>query len=686
VAINASQLKAVRHIVVLMLAGRSFDHMLGFLYPGNVSPSGQPFEGLTGSEANRGPDGQPVTVFQIEPDTPNGYHLPGAEPGQGYQATNSQLYGSLTGPSSPGQPASCQGFVASYADALSLAGGAGFPVVSGIAGGDIMGCFTPEALPVLSALARGYAVCDHWFSSAPAHARSNRAFAWAATSQGHLDNKTETFSSPTIFGVLDAHGLTWKMYGYDAQPLTRGTFSETSAAADSRFGNFTDFQFDAATGTLPAFTFLEPSWGEAGNSQQPPGNVALGEQLIRDVYKALRTGPAWPSTLLVITYDQHGGLFDHVPPPWGAVPPDNNVGEFGFGFDRFGVRVPAVLVSPLIAPGTVYRAPDGAMPLEHTSILKTLEQRWNLPALTARDAAASSFGDVLTLAKPRTDDVLAGVTPPVAPTAALTSPQAAVASSAARRRRVPERPSAVSVPPGHPTNPSTKAKQRDMFLFVLAVLGAWLALEALLKSWVPGPLGAPLIAAIVLAALFVAIEKVPALQERVKRLRPPVLRNSGRWFVALAVSCLVLVGAGIGVAVLTHSSPSSSVQGTITWPLNRATNVKRAAPLHASGTIQNLQPGHQLLLFLNFANQNLYYGGDPSPPITMTTGKWSETIFVGGRRKPGQLFKLYLVDMGPQDRKIVDNQANPDWNSGFPAKILWGPGEQVLASVTFTTD
>ena len=103
-----------------------------------------------------------------------------------------------------------------------------------------------------------------------------------------------------------------------------------------------------------------------------------------------------------------------MPPPWGAVPPDHDSGEFGFGFDRFGVRVPTVLVSPLIAAGTVYRAPAGGTPLDHTSVLKTVEQRWNLAALTARDAAAPGFGDVFTLSTPRTDDVLAGVTVPVA--------------------------------------------------------------------------------------------------------------------------------------------------------------------------------------------------------------------------------------------------------------------------------
>jgi len=141
--------------------------------------------------------------------------------------------------------------------------------------------------------------------------------------------------------------------------------------------------------------------------------VALGEQLIHDVYEALRSGPGWDQTLFIFTYDEHGGCYDHVSPPWGATPPDNAAGEFGFGFNWFGARVPTVLISPLIAPGTVYRVPAGSVPLDHTSVLKTIEQRWSLPSLTARDAAAPGFGDVLTLTTPRTDDVLSGVTVPV---------------------------------------------------------------------------------------------------------------------------------------------------------------------------------------------------------------------------------------------------------------------------------
>jgi phospholipase C len=421
-------LSSVEHIVVLMLENRSFDHMLGFLYTdqGNVSPSGQPYAGLTGSESNPDPSGQPVTVFRIEPAAPSAYFMPGADPGEGYKATNSQLFGSIDGPGDPAEVPGCQGFVKDFGYTLGWQSREkGWPIVPGTVPGDIMGCFAPDALPVLSALASGYAVCDQWFASAPTETLPNRAFACAATSQGHMDDKTRTFTSPSIFGLLGRHEISWAIYGYSAPPLTRSTFTDIGAAPAANFGEFAAFQAAAADGSLPAFSFLEPSWGSTGNSQHPNYDVALGEQLMHDVYEAVRTGPGWPQTLLVITYDEHGGCYDHVPPPAGAVPPDDTSGEFGFDFTRFGVRVPAVLVSPLIAPGSVYRAPEGGTPLDHTSVLKTMQERWGLPSLTARDAAAPSLADVLTLAEPRVDDVLAGVTVPVA---AGTSPAAGIPS------------------------------------------------------------------------------------------------------------------------------------------------------------------------------------------------------------------------------------------------------------------
>jgi phospholipase C len=406
-----ARLSTIDHIVVLMLGQRSFDHMLGFLYAGlgNRSPAGHPYEGLTGTESNPDPSDQPVTVFGISPDHPNAYFMPGACPGLGYMNTNSQLYGNNRGPAEPGQ--GNQGFVTNFAYTLAWqANVSGYSIVPGTVAGDIMGCFAPEALPVLSGLARGYAVCDHWFASVPTSTIPNRAFAWTGTSQGRMNSQNTTFTSPSIFGLLGQHGLSWAIYGYNAMPLTWKNHTDIARASGGRRGTFTDFAAAAAAGNLAAFTLLEPSWASTGNSQHPPYNVALGEQLIHDIYYTLRNSPAWSRTLLVITYAAHGGCYDHVPPPRNAVPPDDSPGMFGFDFTRFGARVPAVLVSPLIEVGKVFRVQ--AAVLDHTSIIKTVQQRWDLPPLTARDAAAPSLADVLTLGSPRTDDPLIGVTIP----------------------------------------------------------------------------------------------------------------------------------------------------------------------------------------------------------------------------------------------------------------------------------
>ena len=408
-------LSSVNCIVVLMLENRSFDHMLGFLYADrkNVSLAGQPFEGLTGQESNPGKNGK-VTVFKINPGDANAYLMPGADPGEGYAATNDQLFGSNTAPTPPN--ATNIGFVNDFSYTLGWEKNEAWSIVPGTTANNIMGMFAPEALPILSALARGYAVCDHWFGSVPTETLPNRAFVCAGTSQGHMDDKTKSYTCPSIFGSLSTHNIDWAIYGYDTPPLTRHNFTDTTNADEHHFGLFTDFKAAAANGTLPPYVFLEPSWGATGNSQHPNYNVALGEQFIHDVYYALRNGPKWNETLLIITYDEHGGCYDHVPPPLGAVPPDSSAGEFGFDFKRFGPRVPTVLVSPWIVQGTVFRVAANSMPLDHTSVLKTVEKRWNIPALTARDAAAPDVSAVLTLAASRTDDPLKGVAVPASAT------------------------------------------------------------------------------------------------------------------------------------------------------------------------------------------------------------------------------------------------------------------------------
>lgn len=407
-----NQLPAIKHIVQLMLENRSFDQMLGFLYAadGNTSPIGQPFEGLTGDESNPDDTGRDIKVFKIDHTAEHPYLMPGADPGEGFQNTNYQLFS--TDDPELGQIPTNKGFVMNFKSAIASDQTRHFKdSLPDTQPSDVMGMYSPEMLPIMSGLAKGFAVCDQWFSSAPTQTIPNRAFAAAGTSQGHLDNVVKIFTCPSIFGQLSKKDLDWAIYGYNRDPLTRLDFPDTQHASDDHFGHFRDFQARAKAGTLPEYVFLEPDFGATGNSQHPNYDVALGEQLIHDVYYALRNGPDWNDTLLLITYDEHGGNYDHVPPPWGAVPPDNSVGEFGFDFTRFGVRIPALLISPRIAAGTVFRAKEGT--IDHTSVLKTIELRWGLDPLTARDAAAADLGDVLTLEVAREDDPIEGVQIPL---------------------------------------------------------------------------------------------------------------------------------------------------------------------------------------------------------------------------------------------------------------------------------
>ena len=408
----ANQLSSIKHIVQLMLENRSFDQMLGFLYEssGNKSATGDPFEGLTGSESNPDDTGRTIKVYKIDHMAKHPYLMPGADPGEGFHNTNYQLFS--TDDPVKGTIPTNQGFVINFKAAIASDLAKHYKdTLPGTDPSEIMGMYSPEMLPIMSGLAKGFAVCDHWFASAPTQTIPNRAFAAAGTSQGHLDNHVKVFTSPSIFGRLSDNKIGWAIYGYNRDPLTRLDYTDTQSAPESHFGHFRDFQQSAGAGTLPAYTFLEPSWGSGGNSQHPNYDVAVGEQLIHDVYYTLRNGPGWNDTLLVITYDEHGGNYDHVPPPWGAATPDNSVGEWGFDFTRFGVRVPALLVSPRIAAGTVCRAKRGT--IDHTSVLKTIELRWGIDPLTARDKAAPDLGDVLTLAKPRADDPLKDVKIPL---------------------------------------------------------------------------------------------------------------------------------------------------------------------------------------------------------------------------------------------------------------------------------
>ena len=413
------------HVVHLMLENRSFDHMLGYL-----KPAGPDFIGLLGllkAPSNKAKiDGEEVTwpAFQISaPTTDELYHWPGVDPGEGYVHYDTQIFGK---DHLAGSPPDASGYLADFAEVVAAdkarkpPRGRSYTLPE-----NIMGGYLPAALPVLSALANGFAVCDEWYCSAPAHTWPNRAFAAAATSQGEVDNIVQYgwMTARTIFNAMtdDMGKKSWAIYYDGSHSHTRSNFA---ALHEKKFkDNFQPlgtFENLAKTGKLPCYSFIEPDFSRTGNSQHPDHDVAKGEQLIYDVYCALYNGPAWNKTLLIVTYDEHGGLYDHHAPKGKATPPgDGKNIAHDFDFTRFGPRVPAVLVSPWIPPATVFRAPTDKTKqktIDHTSVIRTLYDRFDDNPkphyLTPRVADAPSLIGVLTLPAPRTDNPLNGVTPP----------------------------------------------------------------------------------------------------------------------------------------------------------------------------------------------------------------------------------------------------------------------------------
>jgi len=431
---SLGNLDQIEHIVLLMLENRSFDNMVGWLYdpanppPFDRVPRGQPFEGLTGKGLSNpippdAPDADRAVVPAGRADNPV---TPWLDPGEGYAHTNRELYGTVLPagrrcapfhppynlpPQPPARPP-MNGFVLDFYTYLRCNGYD--PYYDDYKA--IMQCFTPAIVPVLSTLASAYAVCDQWHCSVPSQTLTNRSFSLAATASGLVDNTPYVQwlgnDVETIFNRIQAArdpALTWRVYfdAADVFSLTWLILPRLHRYLFSHFAHMDRFRQDCRDGRLPSFSLIEPRLYVDPNDQHPPRNVLPGERLIYDVYQALRWSPNWEHTLLIITYDEHGGCFDHVPPP-AAVPPDPQApaGQFGFRFDRLGVRVPAVLVSPWIPPGTVFRVQGAAgadRPLDHTCIIRTVATRFGLGSLTARDAAAAGLGGVLGLPAPRRD-------------------------------------------------------------------------------------------------------------------------------------------------------------------------------------------------------------------------------------------------------------------------------------------
>ncbi len=390
-----------------MLENRSFDHMLGFSHIQGKTPSGEitTVDGLTGTEQNSSNGGMIKVSYPAD-------FVAEHDPGHEFPDVQEQLCGSGNKYSTPTPPVGAvdpnirnSGFVSSYVQKYQPPD----PTPP-------MKCFSPEQLPVLVSLAREYAVCDRWFSSMPGPTWPNRFFVHAASSGGldHSPNLLEemgvpySFANGTIFDLLDNAKLDWEAYMGDEFPQVLHMDGMMEKFAEGKFKSYDNFAADLKdTSFSKSYVFIEPDWHpftkfKGGNSQHPLDDVTRGELLIKNTYEAIRNSPVWERSLLIITYDEHGGFYDHVAPPTTVEPGDEVTSPFnnkyGFNFRQLGVRVPAVVVSPYIAKGTIdHRIYD------HSSIPATIEALFNLPSLTQRDRNASRIDDLLTLENPRDD-------------------------------------------------------------------------------------------------------------------------------------------------------------------------------------------------------------------------------------------------------------------------------------------
>jgi phospholipase C len=426
------------HVVVLMFENRSFDNLLGFLYTREEKGG---FEGVYGRDLRNsipagldGAEGGTVAVHVATTmDTPD------PDPGEEYPHTNTQLYGSVSppenrfkdprdmeapfnAPQDPSAEPSMDGFVSDYVNAFRVEMGR-LPTYSEYS--QIMGCYTPQQVPVLSTLARGFAVFDHWFCEVPSQTYANRSFFHAASSSGFVDNApVDNFvlrnNAPTIFERLEAAHLAWKVYIDPAQVVPATALIHARRLAPyfaDHFSTIYDFYADATAGTLPAYSFIEPNLVPPHTDMHPPGAARFrqamhlppptaiqgGERLLARVYESVRGavaegGSNWKNTLMVVTFDEHGGTYDHVPPPRVPAPdPAAPVGQMGFRFDRSGVRIPTIVISAWVEEGTVVRSE-----FRSTSVIRTLRERWSLgDPLTQRDAIAPDIAPLLTRTSPR---------------------------------------------------------------------------------------------------------------------------------------------------------------------------------------------------------------------------------------------------------------------------------------------
>ena len=389
-------LESLKHIVVLMMENRSFDHLLGGLKKDHPT-----INGLSGDETNPDSQGEAVKVqpkaeYQGQLTHDPDHHFPGVD---------LQIFGPNR---ETNREATMQGFIQSYAtQGMSVEGSHA-----------IMNYFPPDKVPVITTLATEYAVFNGWFSSIPGPTICNRAFAHYGTSFGNVDMNLFYITDPilSIYERMRKAGRTAKIYYYDQQSSTMEIVNLLNNQPDL-FGTYAQFVGDCNSGKLPDYSFIEPNYSDhpgpgggqiLASDQHPDHNVKAGERFIAMVYNAIRTNPdVWNSTALLVVYDEHGGIYDHVVPP--ACTPDGYTAPAAatqtgmpFSFDRLGVRVPAILISPYISRGTVVPGPEDSDPqkrriFEHACIPATVTEHFlgDYQDRTPREKKAETFLDLL---------------------------------------------------------------------------------------------------------------------------------------------------------------------------------------------------------------------------------------------------------------------------------------------------
>jgi phospholipase C len=466
------------HIVVLMFENRSFDHILGRLYTDAELRPGQRFEGLQhGTHENTAPDGTVVAAHVYEGATDDVMSRPDPDPGEFYPHVNTQWFGAVdpadnedfahngfrapwNAPRDTGRP-TMSGFVHDYVLNYRAERGEE-PTVAEYA--QVMGGFSPEMLPVFSTLAKGFAVYDHWHCAVPSQTFCNRSFFNAGTSHGFVTNGYDTGPKkwldapavPTIFNRLEDAGKSWRVY-YDARQVVSLTGFLHAPSIErywkTNFRSMEQFAEDARTGRLPDYAFIEPRMVFDHNDMHPPENrlrvideagqppydsalsdVRAAEALLAEVYGAVRSGASPQgsnaiNTVLLVTFDEHGGLYDHVPPPR-ATPPAGRpeAGEMGFAFDRLGGRVPTFVVSAYTEAGTVINEP-----MHHAAVVHTVTQQHGLAPLTHRDADARGIQNVINRKTPRQPQLWPDVPHPYVPR----NPEGSAGPPSAAERRRP---------------------------------------------------------------------------------------------------------------------------------------------------------------------------------------------------------------------------------------------------------